>query len=262
VLWPESAVDVDGALGGSAAAEAVADLARRLGATIVAGVIEDAGPGRFANAAVAWGPDGRQVARSDKVHRVPFGEYVPARRLLHHLVDLSAVPNDAVAGKGPGLLATPVGPFGVMISYEVFFPDRARAAVRAGARLLLVPTNASSYRDDQVPAQEVSAARLRAIETGRWVVQAAPTGYSAVVDHRGRVVARSGLGGAAVLQQLVALRNGTTLAVRLGTVPVVVTALLGIAGAWLARRRSRPRLGPLLDSPCTREGARSGPISR
>ena len=242
VLWPESAVDVDGSVAGSAAADAVAGLARRLRATVVAGMIEDAGPGRFANAAVAWDPAGRPVARYDKVHRVPFGEYIPARALLERLADVSAVPKDAVAGRGPGVLDTPVGRLGAMISYEVFFPERARAAVRAGARVLLVPTNASSYRDDQVPAQEVAAARLRALETGRWVVQAAPTGYSAVVDPRGRVVARSGLGGAAVVQHPVELRTGTTLAVRLGTAPLVVVAATGLLGAWLARRSVGMRL--------------------
>jgi apolipoprotein N-acyltransferase len=238
VLWPESAVDVDG----SAAADAVAGLARRLRATVVAGVIEDAGPGRFANAAVAWDPAGRRVARYDKVHRVPFGEYIPARALLERLADVSAVPKDAVAGRGPGVLDTPVGRLGAMISYEVFFPERARAAVQAGARVLLVPTNASSYRDAQVPAQEVTAARLRALETGRWVVQAAPTGYSAVVDPRGRVVARGGLGGAAVVQHPVELRTGTTLAVRLGTAPLVAVAAAGLLGAWLARRSVGLRL--------------------
>ena len=122
---------------------------------------------------------------------MPFGEYIPARSFFARLADVSAVPRDAIAGRGPGVVDTPAGRLGVLISYEVFFQDRGRAAVRAGGRLLLVPTNASSFDDAQVPAHELAVARLRALETGRWVVQAAPTGYSAVVDHRGRVLARS-----------------------------------------------------------------------
>src|SRR5205807_9327393 len=98
------------------------------------------------DAAVAWGPGGRIVGRYDKVRRVPFGEYVPLRGLVRHLADLSAVPRDARPGRGPGLLRTPAGPLGVLVSYEVFFEDRARAAVGAGGEVLLVPTNASSYR--------------------------------------------------------------------------------------------------------------------
>jgi len=118
---------------------------------------------------------------------------------------------------------------GVVISYEVFFPERARSAIRSGGRVLLVPTNASSYQDAQIPAQEVVVARLRALETGRWVVQAAPTGYSAVIDHEGRVRSLSGLGGAEVLRAEVDLRTGRTLFVSFGSAPWVVAALLVLA---------------------------------
>ena len=104
--------------------------------------------------------------------------------------------------------------------------------------MLLVPTNASSYRNAQIPSQEVAAARLRAVETGRWVVQAAPTGYSAVIDHRGNVRSQGGLGGAEVLQADVGLRTGQTLAVSLGSAPWLGAAALVLLLS-LARRRSR-----------------------
>ena len=229
VLWPEDVVDIDEELAGSQIEQGLADLARSLGTTLVVGVVEDAGDGaRFRNAAVVYGPDGSRVDRYDKVHRVPFGEYVPARGLFDPVADLSAIPRDAIPGRGAGMVDTAAGRMGVLISYEVFFPERARDAVRAGGRLLLVPTNASSYRDEQIPAQEVAVARLRAVATGRWVVQAAPTGYSAVVDHRGRVVAQGGLGGPAVLQDEVGLRSGRTMATRLGRAPWTVAALLAL----------------------------------
>jgi apolipoprotein N-acyltransferase len=247
VVWPEDVVDVEGPLAGSPEEATVADVARRLGATLVAGVVEDAGPGRFRNAAVVWSPDGRMVDRYDKVHRVPFGEYVPLRGLVRHLADLSAVPHDAIPGRGPGVLRTPAGPLGVLVSYEVFFAERARAATRAGGRVLLVPTNASSYTTAQVPTQELAAARLRALETGRAVVQAAPTGFSAVVDADGRMRARSALGDRAVVEQVVTLRRGQTLATRLGDLPLVALAALilvgvqgkvsGIAISFLLNRR-------------------------
>ena len=232
VLWPEDVVDIDGPLSGSPEESAMAGEARRLGATLVAGVVEDVDGDHFRNAAVAWGPDGARAGRYDKVHRVPFGEYIPARDLMDSLADLSAVPRDAIAGTGSGLLDTPAGRFGVTISYEVFFAARARAAVRAGGRVLLVPTNASSYRRSQVPGQEVAVARLRAIETGRWVVQAAPTGYSAVIDHAGRVLSRSSLGRRQVLSRTVQVRTGSTLATRLGDGPAVAAALLVVAAGW------------------------------
>ena len=238
VLWPEDVVEVDGRLAGSPEEAAVAALARDLRTTIVAGVVEDiARTRRFHNAAVAWDPTGRQVARYDKVHRVPFGEYVPYRSLFERLADLSAVPGDALAGRGPGVLETPLGRMGVVISYEVFFAERGRAAASGGGRLLLVPTNASSYTTAQVPAQELATARLRAVETGRWVVQAAPTGYSGVVDQRGRVVARGPLGDRVVLVRTVELRTGRTLAVRLGEGPALLFAALLVAAAALGRRK-------------------------
>jgi apolipoprotein N-acyltransferase len=240
VLWPEGVVEVDGPVDSSRADAGLGGLARRLGATVVAGVTESVGEDRFRNAAVAWSPQGRPVARYDKVHRVPFGEYAPGRRLLARVVDLSLLPRDAIPGRGPGLLTTPAGELGVLISYEVFFADQGRAAVQAGGRVLVVPTNASSYTGAQVPAQEVAAARLRAIETGRAVVQAAPTGYSALVDPTGRVVAQSRLGGPATLQGTVALRTGMTWYSRVGDGPVLVVALLALSIAWLSSRRRAP----------------------
>ena len=231
VLWPEDVVEVEDEVAGTPEAARIGALARSLGTTLVAGVVEDVGADRFRNAAVAWGPDGTIVDRYEKVHRVPFGEYVPARSLFGAIADLSDVPRDAIVGHGPATLDTPAGRLGVAISYEVFFPERVRAAVRAGGRLVLVPTNASSYRDAQVPAQEVAVARLRAIETGRWVVQAAPTGYSAVVDQRGRVHVQSGLGGPAVLAARPGLRTGSTVFVAVGSAPIVVLAVVLLAVA-------------------------------
>ena len=245
VLWPEDVVDVDGVFAGSPEEQALSALAAELRSTLVVGITEDAGDDRFLNASVAFGPDGRVVDRYDKVHRVPFGEYIPARSFFARLGDVSAVPRDAVAGTGPGVVDTPAGRFGVLISYEVFFQDRGRDAVRAGGRLLLVPTNASSYVDAQVPAQQLAVARLRALETGRWVVQAAPTGYSAVVDHHGHVLARSGLGGAAVLRHEVQLRTGRTVFVSLGPAPVLLAAAVILAIAHGRRRvKSRVTAGP------------------
>jgi apolipoprotein N-acyltransferase len=238
VLWPEDVVDVNRPVRETKEGEELAELARRLDTTLVAGVVEDAGERHFRNAAVAWGPGGRIVARFDKVHRVPFGEYIPFRGLFDRVADLSAVPRDAIAGKGPGLLDTPAGQLGTLISYEVFFEDRARVAVREGAEVLLVPTNASSFGTGQVPAQELAAARLRALETGRTVLQAAPTGYTAVVDRRGRVLARTALGGPAVLSRTVARRAGQTWATQLGPRLGVTLVILTLVLAWLLQNLS------------------------
>ena len=239
VVWPEDVIDVEGPVDRTDEGREVAAVARRLGAPLVAGTVEGAGATRFRNAAVAWGPDGRVLDRFEKVQRVPFGEYVPGRSFFDAVADLSDIPRDAIPGHGTGLLRTPAADLAVMISYEVFFSGRARSGVRAGGKVLLVPTNAASYSTSQVPSQQVAAARLRAIETGRDLLQAAPTGYSAVVDHRGRVRARSVLGRREVLQRTVTLRSGRTLYVSAGDGPVLATALVVAGGAWVASRRRR-----------------------
>ena len=89
-------------------------------------------------------------------------------------------------GTAPASCARPPDRSGLLVSFEVFYAGRSHASVRAGAELLVVPTNTSSYSTSQVPAQEIAAAVVQAVQTGRDLVQAAPTGYSAVVDQPGR----------------------------------------------------------------------------
>ena len=242
VVWPEDVIDVD-QVKGSPQSDAVGRVAQRLNATVVAGIVEDAGLDHFANAALAWNPDGTIAARYDKVHRVPYGEYIPFRGLVKHLANLDAVPRDALAGHGDSVLSTAAGRLGVAISYEVFFSDRARIAVRHGAQVMLVPTNASSFSTGQVPAQELAAARLRAMETGRWVVQAAPTGYSGVVDPGGTVLAHSDLGKQDIIQRRIERRAGQTPATRLGDgAPALAALVAAVAALALPSRRDRQEL--------------------
>lgn len=236
VLLPEGVVVVDAPFAATARSQELGRYAAALGTSLVVGVVEGE-PNGFRNAAVAYGPDGAMVGRYEKRHRVPFGEYIPARALLSRLTDAtSLVPKDAIVGRGTARLGLPQAPVGVVISYEVFFADRVREAVRAGGQLVLVPTNASSYVGDEVPATELAAARLRAREFGRAVLQAAPTGYSAIVLPDGEVVARTDLGAAAVLRERVPLRTGLTPFARTGDLPMVTLAGMVVV---LAARRTR-----------------------
>jgi apolipoprotein N-acyltransferase len=246
VVWPENVIDLDGPLAGSPEAGVVAGLARRLAATVVAGVTEPAGDIHFRNAVVAWGPDGEIVGRYEKVRRVPFGEYVPLRSFIKRVVNLDLVPRDALPGHGPNVLVTPAGRLGVLVSYEVFFSDRNRAALRHHAELIVVPTNAASFTTTQVPTQEVAAARLRAIESGRDLVQVAPTGYSVLVDNRGRARGRSALGRGQVVYGTVHPRRGRTLYARGGDLPVLALAAFVLAALAAA---GRVPAGPLLRRP-------------
>jgi apolipoprotein N-acyltransferase len=238
VVWPEDVVDLDGPLAGSPEADTLAALARRLDATLVVGVIEDEGD-RFRNAAVAFGPDGEIVDRYEKVRRVPFGEYVPLRRLLAPFGPTDLVPRDAIVGTGPAVLDTAVGRLGVVVSWEVWFGDRARDAIGHGGRVLLNPTNGSSFSGTVVQTQQIAASRLRAIETGRWALQVAPTGFTAMIDDTGTVLQRSGISEQTVLSGPVELREGQTIATRVGDWLAVGLAVAALAAAWVVDRRRR-----------------------
>jgi len=239
VLWPENVIALDGPLAGSPQGATVRALARSLHVTLVAGVTEPVGTTRFRNEVVVWAPSGRIVATFEKVHRVPFGEYIPYRSFFAHLANLSGVPLDAIAGHATGLLRTPVGPLGVLVSFETFFAARSRTSVRAGAEALVVPTNTTSYADSQMPAQELAADRVQAVETGRDLLQASPTGFSAAVSNDGAVRARSSLGRAQVVRTSLPLRRGDTVYDHLGDMPVLIVAGVALVAGWSRSRRAR-----------------------
>ena len=238
VLWPEDVVALGRPLGGSPEAAVLSGLARQLHTTLVVGITEPGPtPATFYNRIVTWGPRGNVVAVFEKVHRVPFGEYVPDRSFFAHFADLSGVPSDAIPGHGSGLMRTPAAPLGVLVSFEVFYASRSHSSVRAGAQLLAVPTNTSSYSSSQVPTQEIAAAMVQAVQTGRDLVQASPTGFSAAVTNRGVVVERSDLGRRQLLTVTVALRSGMTPYDHWGDLPVLIGAALALLAGWLRQLR-------------------------
>jgi len=243
VVWPEDVIDTDGAFVDDEWSAVVGALAREVGAPMIVGTVEGAGPERFRNAAVLLGADGEVVERYDKVHRVPFGEFVPFRSLLEVVAEDALPDRDALVGELPARLDVPgaVGRVSVSISWEIFFADRTREGVEAGARLVLNPTNGSSFTGTIVQTQQVASSRMRAIETGRWVLQVAPTGFSAVIDDEGRVLERSSISERRVIQRDVGLRDGQTIYTRVGNGPALVLSLLCIAAGWwvqLSRRRA------------------------
>lgn len=236
IVWPENVVNVDGRFVDSPQLAQLADVARSRRAWFVPGIVEDGRPGEFLNFSVALSPDGAIVDRYDKVRRVPFGEYVPMRAVFDRLAGDILPANEARPGTGPAVLDTDLGRLGVAISWEIFFEDRSRDAIGNGGVVLLNPTNGASYWLTIVQSQQVASSRLRAIETGRWVLQVAPTGFSAVVNPDGEVLARTGVSEQAVLIAEVATRSGETWALRTGPWPLLALA----AATVLAAARRRP----------------------
>lgn len=260
VVWPEDVVDVS-TLAGSDAEAALQDVARRTGATFVAGVIEDEGADAFRNWAVAYAPDGTEIDRYEKVERVPFGEWVPFRGLLESVAGDALPARDARVGEGPAVVDTPAGRLGVSISWEIFFGERAREAAAHGGQVLLNPTNGASFEGTQVQTQQVASSRMRALETGRWALQAAPTGFSAVVTPDGEVLQRTAVSERAILYDTVELRTGETVYVQLGDLLALAYAALCLAGGWALERRGLGHGEPVDDDAVAAATAPGAPSS-
>ena len=235
MVWSESSTSSDGPLEASDSLAELESLARWRETVLVANFYERAVDAeRFRNATVAINPDTGLSDRYDKAHLVPFGEYVPLRSLVEPFADLSLISREAIAGEGPGLLSSALGDIAVVTSYEVYFSDLVREGVGAGGRIVVNPTLASSYSTSVVPSQSLASARLRAVETGRWVLQASTTGYSAIVSPSGGVTHRSELRESIVLDGDVELRSGNTPSLVLGSWPITLFA--AVALAWCVAR--------------------------
>jgi len=234
VVWPENVVAVDAPIASARENTELSALAKDLNTTLVAGVTEDLDSSSFANASIVYLPDGSTGERYDKVRRVPFGEYVPLRWLIESVAGTNTgIPvREARAGTEPAIVRTPAGDLAIAISWEIFFTNRGRDGVLHGGQILLNPTNGSSYWLTQVQTQQVASSQLRAIETGRWVLQAAPTGFSAIVNPSGDVLERTSISEQAVLQQDVMLRSGDTIATVIGPMPVIWFSAILLALSW------------------------------
>ncbi len=249
IMWPENVVnptDDDRSLGPcddllfmSEAIDDVADIARSQNAVLIPGWFHSAEAERSENTvnySTAVTTEGETVSRYDKVRTVPFGEFVPLRGLIERFN--SEIPNrDVIRGTGPAVLNTPVGNLGISISWEVFFDSRGRAAIRDGGEVLLNPTNGSSYWLTILQSQQIASSRLRAMENDRWVLQAAPTGFSGIINPDGEVLDRTNVSEQRVLYATIERREGLTLATRLGATPALLIAACVLVGAQFRAQR-------------------------
>ncbi len=246
VFWPESSwPDPYGIERDATAYDQVSRVAMEHAIRIIVGTVrvtEGDNGYEVANAAVLLGSDGGVDGAYEKIHLVPFGEYLPFRSVLRGLGPLVQAVGAMRAGEpdqpllGAGHAALP--PFGMSICYEIIFPGMARRQVGSGARFLATITNDAWYGTTAGPYQHFAMARMRAVENRRWLVRAANTGISGVVDPWGRVVAATGLEEVAVQVVEIGLRDEMTLYQRSGDVVGTFCqwiALLAVFGALRGR---------------------------
>lgn len=217
VVWGEGSLD-PGAAADPATRASVRDAIASVGSPTLAGAVVNDPDGTQRTAVLAFDGSGEPVDRYDKVHLVPFGEYVPWRGLIDGFIDaIDQVPVDRTPGVRVENLRVPgLPPIGAPICYENSFPSIDRAMVRQGAGLLVVTINNASYDRTAASAQHLQMSRLRAVENGRWVVHAAVSGISAFIDPHGDVIGRLELFEPGVLRAVVRSSGRTTPYTRFG----------------------------------------------
>jgi apolipoprotein N-acyltransferase len=250
VIWPENSTSIDPTQYPPIYDE-ISNAASAIGRPILVGAVLQ-NPMR--NAAVLWLPGKGPTTVYLKRQLVPFGEYLPFRALISKISSLtSLLPQDMVPGHKTVVFDVGQIKLGSVICYEVAFDDLARSEVAAGANVLTVQSNDATYERQgpigEESEQQLSMARIRAVEFDRAVVYDSTTGYSAIISPDGQVSQRTSLWTQAEIEARVPLLTHTTVADRVGAGPewviVAATALaLAFAAAregtsWRQRRRTR-----------------------
>lgn len=141
------------------------------------------------NSAVFMGSEGNVLGRYDKVHLVPWGEYIPFKDFFSFAKNLTQQAGDMTHGWRRMVFTTGGHSFGVFICYEEIFGDEIRQFVRAGAQVLINISDDGWYGDTCAPWQTLNMARMRAIENRRWLLRDTNTGVTTVIDPYGRLTA-------------------------------------------------------------------------
>ena len=239
IAWPESPAPFD--ISNPSFRNAVAGIARQTHAWVLVGSLgtDDAGSATMKSTAVynsgtLFSPEGEMTARYDKVHLVPFGEYVPFRRWFSFAAGLTEQVGDFNRGTSRAPLMAGDKKLGVFICYESIFPDDIRQFAANGAQVFVNISNDGWYGDSGAYAQHLRQARMRAIENARWLLRDTNTGVTAAIDPYGRVVASVPRKLRTVLIAPYALTNVTTFYTRHGDWLAYVCAIISL-GALLMR---------------------------
>jgi apolipoprotein N-acyltransferase len=225
----------------------LSDLARRSQKWIVAGSIgtnsatQSGGQGsQVFNSAVLVSRNGEWAARYDKVHLVPFGEYLPFPRLFGFAGGLTKEVGEFGRGTSRAPLNAGDIPLGVFICYESVFPDEVRQFADQGAHVFVNISNDGWYGDSGAYAQHLNQTRMRAIENARWLLSATDTGVTASIDPWGRVAAEVPRKQRTALVAPYAVTSVTTFYTRHGDWFAYLCAIISM-GALLARFTSRKK---------------------
>jgi apolipoprotein N-acyltransferase len=244
VVWPETAAPFF--YGWERELSAVVDgvaIENRVPLIFGAPWFDPSGGGKYYNSVFLLGGRGIAEGRYDKQHLVPFGEYIPLRRLLFFLQKLTVGEEDFSAGRDPALFLVRGKPVGATVCYEAIFPGILRGSVREGAMWLVNVTNDAWFGDTVAPRQHLAMARMRSVEFRRPMVRAANAGISAIIDERGELVATLGLFRKGIVVGEIHPRGGETWYAKTGDIfaifcSIIVILILMIPGRGTHGSRS------------------------
>ncbi|HWO06349.1 MAG TPA: apolipoprotein N-acyltransferase, partial [Methylomirabilota bacterium] len=240
VLWPETATTIF-LRGDPELLERLRRLSADIATPILVGSIDrrDGPRGQFLNSAFFLTGQGI-TGKYDKIHLVPFGEYVPLAGLLGFVKGWAEFISEFGEGDTQTVFPLPGAPFGTVICYEIIFPELFRGFVIGGARFMANITNDAWFGETAGPWQHLGMLPLRAVEQRVAIARAANTGVSAFVDPAGRIGPTLPLQARGVLHHRIPLRGPLTLYARLGDWLVYACAAVGLAGAGIAFFRRSP----------------------
>lgn len=245
IVWPESPAPFFG--NDPRLLNALSTLALTMHAPVIAGTIslDPHGP-RFDryNSALFVGLDGVVKGRYDKIHLVPWGEYIPYKRFFSFAKNLTQQAGDMTHGWRRVLFASGGHTFGVFICYEEIFGDEIRLFVKHGAQVLVNISDDGWYGDTCAPWQTLNMSRMRAVENRRWLLRDTNTGITTIIDPYGRLTASVERHALTSLAARYGYRSDLTFYTRHGDVFAyscgVITLLIIAAMAWVSlRRRAR-----------------------
>jgi apolipoprotein N-acyltransferase len=215
VVWPESTVPLSFE-STDFFRRGVEAISRAHGVDIILGsvAVDAQNPDRIWNAAFLVS-SGRTIGHCDKMHLVPFGEYVPLRKMLFFARKLVHAVGTFEFGTSDFPLVGRLR-YGPAICYEIVFPQIARAQVLHGAEVLVTITNDAWYDGTSAPRQHLNQARLRAVETDRYLLRAGTTGISALIDPTGRILDQLPMNRQGIIRGTFQPRHSITPYVRFG----------------------------------------------
>jgi len=180
------------------------------------------------NSAYLVSPSGELVGKYEKIHLVPFGEYVPLQDLLSFIGSWGEGIGDFKSGKEIVNFSLPQGQFGVLICFEIIFPDLSRRFVKKGANFLVTITNDAWFGKTSAPYQHFSMAIFRAVENRVFVARAANTGITGLIDPKGKILKQGGIFTEEAINGTIRLSNQKTFYTLYGDIFAWICSVLSI----------------------------------